>query len=129
MSDRDVRAENLRLNAELHECYMEIDRLRSEAWLMRHREAAKRSSFGRRCWGISSDAMAWAAICGEPVQLSSYPADAGDLAACERTYRMAPDHLRPSMARIMIAFRAHVARSCPDAVERVAALVDTEDRP
>jgi hypothetical protein len=28
MTDRDVRAENLRLNAELHECYIEIDRLR-----------------------------------------------------------------------------------------------------
>jgi hypothetical protein len=28
MSDRDVRAENLRLNAELHECYIEIARLR-----------------------------------------------------------------------------------------------------
>lgn len=90
-----------------------------------------RSEF--RCWGISSDALALFAVAGgdpptapgrpehEPTEEHPYPAswhgaecshsgpyDPSDLAACERTYLMAPDDLRERMAPVLLEFQRWV---------------------
>lgn len=74
-----------------------------------------------RCWGISSDALADYAldVRGEPGDWE-YPHDTADLAACERTYRMAPEHLRLLMLPVLERYRAAVEQRYPGATERVA---------
>lgn len=66
-----------------------------------------------RCTGVSSDALAWYAVGkrDEP-KLSEYPADESDLAACERTYGMAPAWLQERMLPVLERYRAHVRPVC-----------------
>lgn len=66
-----------------------------------------------RFTGVSSDALAWYAIGrrDEP-KPGEYPADEQDLAACERTYEMAPEFLKERMLPVLERYRAHV-RSLP----------------
>jgi len=64
-----------------------------------------------RCTGISSDALALYGTRGGPEpRPGQYPADRGDLAACERTYLMAPDEVRERMLPILERYREHVAK-------------------
>jgi hypothetical protein len=60
-----------------------------------------------RCTGRSSDAMAWFGVGmrPEPVRKDEYPRDESDLAACERTYGMAPPHVQRRMLPILQAYR------------------------
>jgi len=63
-----------------------------------------------RCWGISSDALSLYGVRGGPEpSRGQYPADRGDLAACERTYLMAPDEVRERMLPVLEKYRAYVA--------------------
>lgn len=80
-----------------------------------------------RCTGVSSDAMAWFGIQmrGEP-QDHEYPADESDLAACERTYEMAPPHVQARMLPVLQSYRLAVAS---EAQERAAADDDEETPP
>lgn len=66
-----------------------------------------------RFTGISSDALAWFAIGrrDEP-KPGEYPADERDLAACERTYEMAPEFLKGRMLPVLERYRKHVAAQC-----------------
>ena len=80
-----------------------------------------------RCWGISSDALAVGAIRRRRPRRHDYPSDPSDLAACERTYRMAPDHLRTFMALVLVDYRAHVEKRYPGATVKVRDYVDAED--
>lgn len=80
----------------------------------------------RRCWGVSSDALAVGSIRRQPPRRRDYPSDPSDLAACERTYRMAPPHLRPFMALVMVRYRAHVEQRYPGCTVRVRDHIDAE---
>jgi len=62
-----------------------------------------------RFTGASSDALAWFAVGrrGEP-KTGEYPADERDLAACERTYEMAPEFLQERMLPVLERYRAAV---------------------
>lgn len=79
-----------------------------------------------RCWGISSDALADYALGlrGEPTR-RDYPYDPSDLAACERTFRMAPAHLQDVMRPFLDLYREAVEARYPGAVERVARFIET----
>lgn len=68
-----------------------------------------------RCTGHSSDALAWFAVGmrSEP-EPKDCPLDPSDLAACERTYEMAPEFLRELMAPVLARYRAAVAKSYPE---------------
>jgi hypothetical protein len=70
---------------------------------------------GGRCTGVSSDALAWFAVerRDEP-KPHEYPLDPSDLAACERTYEMAPEFLQERMAPVLARYRAAVAKSYPE---------------
>lgn len=70
-----------------------------------------------RCTGVSSDALAWFAVGrrDEPAE-HEYPRDRGDLAACERTYDMAPDWLKQRMAPVLMKYRVAVAKDDPELV-------------
>ena len=65
-----------------------------------------------RCTGISSDALTnySMGLAGAPDK-SQYPADRGDLAACELTYEMAPDRLQRIMLPVLESYRTHVTES------------------
>jgi hypothetical protein len=99
-------------------------RLRAEHDFVIARAQARRFG-GQRCYGLSSDALAMYALgFGERPQVpgtptsphfwtgdecgQDYPADEDDLAACERTYAMAPPHLRERMAPVLEEFRGWV---------------------
>lgn len=73
------------------------------------RQDARRRWMEPRCWGVSSDALAYygAGKTSEP-QPNEYPADAGDLAACERTYELAPASIQLRMLPILEKYRQHV---------------------
>jgi hypothetical protein len=62
------------------------------------------------CTGISSDALAYYAAGGraEPKFPGEYPYDRGDLAACEKTYDMAPAALQERMKPVLDKFRDSV---------------------
>lgn len=68
-----------------------------------------------RCTGVSSDALAWFAvgIAAEP-ELYQYPRDPSDLAACVRTFEMAPQHLQKVMRAMLAKYRAAVAERYPE---------------
>jgi hypothetical protein len=72
-----------------------------------------------RCMGVSSDALAWYAvgIRVEPMP-EEYPLDPSDLAACERTYEMAPEFLRERMEPVLTRYRAAVAKDYPEVASR-----------
>ncbi|MDQ0376541.1 hypothetical protein [Amycolatopsis thermophila] len=64
-----------------------------------------------RCTGVSSDALAWFAAGARPEpERHEYPADRSDLAACERTFHMAPPHLQERMLPVLERYRAAVAK-------------------
>lgn len=81
------------------------------AFMVARHQAQARGRFHAtdRCWGISSDALADYALGlrGKPGEWE-YPYDRADLAACERTYEMAPEHLRVLMLPILESYRAAV---------------------
>ncbi|MEU0467260.1 hypothetical protein ABZ215_24935 [Amycolatopsis sp. NPDC006131] len=80
------------------------------------RHEAQRRHVRPRCWGISSDALAYYGAGKEPEPgLDEYPADPADLGACERTYAMAPEGIKPRMRPVLEKYRAHVAARYPDA--------------
>jgi hypothetical protein len=70
------------------------------------RQDARHQWMQPRCWGVSSDALAYygAGKKQEP-KPNEYPADAGDLAACERTYDMAPEAIKPRMLPVLEKYR------------------------
>lgn len=72
-----------------------------------------------RCTGVSSDALAWYAVerRDEP-KPHEYPLDPSDLAACERTYEMAPEFLRERMDPVLAKYRAAVAKRYPEVAQR-----------
>lgn len=77
------------------------------------RQDARNRWMEPRCWGISSDALAYygAGKAAEP-HTREYPVDAEDLAACERTYEMAPAAIKPRMLPVLDKYRVHlVARA------------------
>jgi hypothetical protein len=78
------------------------------------RVEAKERHSRERCWGISSDALAHYALgmTGAPPK-GLYPHDRGDLAACERTYEMAPPRLQRIMEPVLVGYRAYVAERYP----------------
>lgn len=90
----------------------------------RHQARARRQFRGEsRCWGISSDALADYALGlrGEPGR-GEFPFDVWDLAACERTYRMAPEHLRDVMAPVLEQYRVAVEARYPGAASKAIRL-------
>ena len=69
---------------------------------------------GQRCTGISSDALAQYGLRGDREPgIATYPSDLWDLAACERTYRMAPDDVRERMRPVLEKYRKHVSKRYP----------------
>lgn len=69
-----------------------------------------------RCTGRSSDALAWWAVGHGPKPTEDvYPSDPADLAACQRTYAMAPGWAQKRMKPVMDRYRAAVARRYPGA--------------
>lgn len=64
-----------------------------------------------RCTGISSCALAYYGVGhrAEP-EPHEYPRDESDLAACERTYDMAPPHVREQMLPVLVLYRESVAK-------------------
>jgi uncharacterized protein YuzE len=88
-------------------------------FLVARHEAGQRRELPR-CYGMSSDALAYygAGKRGEPIEGWDYPADPDDLGACERTYDMAPEHIKQRMLPVLEKFRAHVAKRYPEVVSR-----------
>jgi hypothetical protein len=77
----------------------------------RARSRSFRWTTGERCTGISSDALALYGLRGGPEPtLREYPADRWDLAACERTWQLAPDDVRARMLPVLEKFRQVVAK-------------------
>lgn len=79
------------------------------AFLLARREA-ERDHARPRCWGNSSDALAFFAAAGasEPT-FFEYPSDRADLAACELTYEMGSPRLQERMLPVLEKFRAAIA--------------------
>jgi hypothetical protein len=77
------------------------------------RSEAERNHVYPRCWGISSNALAVYALGRgpHPDRVCDFPYDEDDLAACERTYEMAPPHLRERMTPVLEQYRAWVRRN------------------
>lgn len=73
-----------------------------------------------RCTGISSDALAWYAAGAPHPTKGDFPSDPDDLAACWRTYTMAPLRLRLRMLPVLRLYSDWVAERYP---EQVAALL------
>lgn len=88
-------------------------------------EAYGRFHAENRCWGISSNALADYALGlrAEP-EVRDFPRDTSDLAACERTYRMAPQNLRELMLPVLERYRAFVDERYPGAAEKAAAAAE-----
>jgi hypothetical protein len=96
----------------------------SLASFLRDRIIAERRHQDERWWGRSSDELILAALEGSSDQLPSprdYPCDPSDLLSCEATYRHLPKAYQPTVAHIMVAFRAHVWRRYPKECEVIAA--------
>lgn len=74
----------------------------------RYRRGGSGANFrSDRCTGISSDALAWYGVgCTPEPKRHQYPADASDLAACERTFAMAPEHVQKRMLPVMEKYRS-----------------------
>ncbi len=104
-----------------------INSLQSELDFLTARAVAEHLLQHPRCYGLSSNALALYAlgvarrpqVPGTPTHEgghswfgdqcgSDYPFDEGDLAACERTFEMAPDHLRGRMRPVLDEFTAWV---------------------
>lgn len=68
-----------------------------------------------RCWGVSSDTLALFAVgVLDDIPEMNYPADRGDLDACERTYAMASHRMQKRMQPMMQRLRAHVNVRYPE---------------
>lgn len=74
-----------------------------------------------RCYGLSSDALAFFALGkrDEPTEWD-YPMDPSDLAACQMTYDMAPAHLKPVMLPVLAKMRGYVAERYPEVLAWIA---------
>lgn len=96
-------------------------------WLRRRARIAGTSHAGPRDYGISSNAMIEYALGGPYPDASEFPLDPSDLAACERAYRSAPEHLKPRMRPVLVCFRMSVEKEYPDATARVLKCVDSEE--
>jgi hypothetical protein len=98
------------------------------AFMVARHQARARGSFhgSDRCWGVSSDALAdySLGLRGAPTR-RDYPFDPSDLAACERTFRMAPEHLQQVMRPVLDLYRAAVEERCPGAIGRVTRFIET----
>lgn len=75
----------------------------------RRRERARGRVRYPRCWGISSDALAGHGAGGPPPSSRQRPVDLYDLAACYRTWRMAPDAAQARMRPVLDGWRAEIA--------------------
>jgi hypothetical protein len=68
----------------------------------------RRAIYGDWTWvGLSSNAMLAQAVTGAD-RPTEYPRDSADLARCEKTYELAPEHLKPRMLRTLGLFRRMV---------------------
>ena len=89
----------------------EKDRLKQDVkFLLTRSMEAGSVTFGdsERFVGVSSNAMVRAAYEGGWPSREEYPADMSDLAACERTFEMAPRHRRNVMEAVLMAYKKHL---------------------
>lgn len=93
-----------------------LDRLTAERnyLLDRSMRAGSISFGGERDTGRSSNALVRFAIAGKAIDETDYPSDPSDLAACFLARDRAPAHLQPAMDRMLVRYRAHVARRYPE---------------
>lgn len=102
-----------------------VERLHVEHDFVLARVLAEQRYDQPRCYGLSSNALAMYAlgrgprpqVPGKPTSRGRwdddecgrhYPHDKDDLAACQRTYDMAPPHLKERMAPVLEEFRGWV---------------------
>ena len=97
----------------------EVERLKAERdFLLSRADQAGRIRFtGDRQTGVSANAMVRFAIAGEAPSESQFPMDPDDLAACWRTIKSAPDHLRGGMRPLFIKYRKAVAERYPEVMD------------
>lgn len=97
----------------------EIERLRAERDFLRARH---HGDLGNSRWvGLSSDAMVEYALGGPLPHAFRYPHDCADLARCLVTRKVAPEHLRPRMSRLLTRYRAKLT---PEAIKRAEELAN-----
>ena len=80
-------------------------------WIRERYDAEQRRD-DPRCWGLSSDALMWAAIDADPTPPYA-PSDPPDLLACELTCLMGPSELRPAMEKWLRLWRDEVYERYP----------------
>lgn len=89
--------------------------LEAEMAFIRQRTESRERHYGEnRLHGISSDALARYALgwSSKPA-IGSFPYDPSDLAACFRTFSIAPLHLRAAMTPVLAEYVAHVSQRYP----------------
>lgn len=104
-----------------------IPPVEAEFYLERRNRRERYGEFGHnRCWGISSDALVdhVFGLRREPNEWE-FPADPADLAACQRSYDMAPERVQKLMDPWMAKYGEHVEKRYPGAVGRVRRYLDT----
>lgn len=85
------------------------------------RMEAQRRQEQPRCYGRSADALAYYGVGrGTKPRRHEYPVDNNDLAACVRTFEMAPAWARPRMLPVLEDYRASVAKRLQEAGGRDA---------
>lgn len=102
------------IEQERDELRAKVDLLRAELDFVGRRYLADGSGVrfaADRCTGRSSNALAWYGVFVAPEPtVADYPADAADLAACQRTYDMAPAHVQWRMRPVLDRYQAHLNR-------------------
>ena len=99
----------------------EVERLRAERAFLAARQVAHATYADERCWGLSSDWLAYSA-CGIDYPKRE-PADPSDLMACWRTMKMAPPHIRKRMEPPFYAWVEMICEKWPTAADEVRAAI------
>lgn len=125
-----TRAELL-ANAGRLEAMVRVAELEAEVLFLLGRAAKAGGWYAdpNRCVGISSNALVWFAFRGEEPDHTEFPRDPSDLAACIRTVRKMPAHLRARVeaSTVMDRYRSAVEARYP--LDDMDAALAEEEKP
>lgn len=91
-----------------HDAGTALARLEAELAFVSRRQQLERNGQVPLGWGRAADALVVWALDGDEPPLEYWPGDRAELAACRETFELAPSHLQPRMAELLVRYHDHV---------------------